>query len=93
MTTLHYVLGMSEDEPALDGIITFAVPIGAIVGVALNRVLNKRFTPNQVLYITDSISVLGHFFSAIFNLQTIIIGRFLQGIATGINSCLVSVYV
>ena len=50
-------------------------------------------TPNQIVYLSDFISIIGHITSIVPSFAIISAGRLLQGISTGINSSMVSIYV
>ena len=68
-------------------------PIGAAVGAVGSGPLLQLLSRKQSLIFTDVVSMVGLGVSLISNLYSLYIARFIIGVAVGLNSSLVPLYI
>jgi MFS family permease len=69
------------------------VPIGAAFGAVSSGAILGVLSRSQALIMTDTIGIVGLMISEISNLYVLFIARFVIGLAVGLNSSLVPLYI
>jgi len=91
--TMHTILGLTENLPFYDGLISSLIPAGALVGAISSGIVLDKFSRKNALIITDLIGLVGVGLSLIASVPIFCFSRFFMGIATGLNSALVPLYI
>lgn len=76
--------GITLSTPETNSILIGMMPIGGIFGAAFNQFFLKFFNRKQSLYIMLVILWAGLGLILVRNMYTIIIGRFVEGVAIGL---------
>jgi SP family galactose:H+ symporter-like MFS transporter len=69
------------------------IPIGAAFGAVGSGPLLAKLSRKYSLIFTDILGIIGLGFSLISNLNTLFVARFIIGVAVGLNSSLVPLYI
>ena len=93
LPTLYIVLNIQESQGFWSGFISASMGVGALIGCSLSAFLLKILSRKKSLIFIDLLGIAGSLLSIIATLPTFCIHRFLVGIATGLNSSIVSLYV
>jgi sugar porter (SP) family MFS transporter len=88
------VLGIEEDAlPLYTSLSGSFLPVGATVGALFSGILPSRFGRRTTFYITDLLMILGSALMMISDIRCLLAGRLITGIAVGIISSVVPLYI
>ncbi|CAD8194510.1 unnamed protein product [Paramecium octaurelia] len=91
--TLFDNLGITKEERTSSlSVINGILPLGCVVGVIIGYFLKRKFTNKQCIHIADLIG-LSSLLAVIANTNVVIVFRFFLGVANGISSLIMPVYV
>lgn len=94
LKAINYILDISDDKKdMIDGLISALTPIGAAFGAVGSGPLLQILSRKQSLIFTDILGMCGLGISLISNLYVLFIARFIIGVAVGLNSSLVPLYI
>jgi MFS family permease len=93
--TINVVFGIPPlKQSYVSGLMGSFVPVGAFVGTIISSFLMARFSRRQAFIVVDLFGCLGWILSAtVINVPAFIFFRFLIGVATGLNSNIVPLYI
>lgn len=94
MDNILKVLHINPSEVStFKGILNALMPAGAILGAVCAPLLLRQLQRRKSLILADLCGILAAIISLFANMYTFFVYRFVQGIATGINSAIVSIYI
>lgn len=94
--TFHELHGWekgSSKAKLMDGLITSCLPIGCMIGSIFSGIITSRLGRYKTLILLDSIAIISIAVTLFDSIPIIIAGRTITGIAVGINSTTVPIYI
>ncbi|EDK31223.1 MFS sugar transporter (macronuclear) [Tetrahymena thermophila SB210] len=83
-----------DDRVNFEGLITSLIPLGGVIGAYFSHHILKIYSRKDGLILSDIISIVGCSLQiCIFSKYLFILGRFISGLSSGINSSLVSLFI
>ncbi|GAA5915305.1 hypothetical protein JCM6882_005184 [Rhodosporidiobolus microsporus] len=89
----YYLNQFNHPDSGLQGGITAAMPAGSFAGALLNSYISDKIGRKKSIILSGWIWVIGSIIQAVAqNVETLVAGRVIAGVAVGIASAIVTVY-
>lgn len=89
---LSHLYNWNDSKSFFEGLITALIPLGAILANLFSSHFIGHFGRKASCLIVDTFCILSTIFTLFSMMPLLIIGRFLCGVAVGVNSVLVGIY-